>query len=284
MLHFSMFTNHDIARYYDLSEGHYRVFWNLNKSRSLHYGYWDASTRNFHEALLNINRVLANKTGIKEGERVLDAGCGVGGSALWLAKERRCAVTGISLNKAQVEKAILSAKKANLSKVYFEQKDYLDTDYPSASFDVVWAIESVCYANDKGLFLAEAHRLLKEGGRLIVADFFKAKNLQGKAAEQMKKFTNSWAINDFAVLEEFEQQAREVGFRTVESEDISAAILPSAKKLNRAYFIGKPAAILYRLLRGKPTSLAANNVESARLQYTTLKKNWWQYCTVLAIK
>lgn len=279
-----MFTNHDIARYYDLSERHYRLFWNLDKSRSLHYGYWDASTRNFHEALININRVLADKANIKEGEKVLDAGCGVGGSALWLARNRKCFVRGISLNKTQVEKAILSAKGANVRNVHFEQKDYLNTDYPPSSFDVIWGIESVCYANDKRVFLAEAFRLLKDNGRVIIADFFKAKDLEGHAAEQMKKFTSSWAINDFAVLEEFQQQAREVGFRTVNSENITAAIMPSAKKLNRAYFIGKPAAVLYRLLRGKLTSLASNNVESARLQYTTLKKGWWQYCIVLAIK
>src|SRR5689334_15996501 len=115
-----MFTNHDIARYYDLSERHYRLFWNLDKSRSLHYGYWDSSTRNFHEALLNINRVLADKANIQEGERVLDAGCGVGGSALWLAKERKCLVTGISLNKTQIEKATASARDAKLNNVNFE--------------------------------------------------------------------------------------------------------------------------------------------------------------------
>jgi len=279
-----MFTNNDIARYYDLSERHYRLFWNLDKSRSLHYGYWDSSTRNFHEALLNINRVLAEKADIKKGEKVLDAGCGVGGSAIWLACERNCLVTGISLNNGQVEKARASAREANLNNVQFEQNDYLDTGYPPRSFDVIWGIESVCYAKDKKMFLREAFRLLKDNGRVIVADFFKTKNLQDHAAQQMKKFTSSWAINDFAVLEDFLQHAREVGFRTVESENITPAIMRSAKKLNRAYFVGKPAAVLYRLLRGKPTSLAANNVESARLQYTTLKKGWWQYCTVLALK
>lgn len=281
----SMFSNHDIARYYDLSEVHYRLFWNLDKSCSLHYGYWDVSTRNFHEALLNINRVLANKAMIGKDEKVLDAGCGVGGSALWLARERNCFVTGISLNEKQVQKASLAASKSGLSnRLHFEQKDYLNTGYPSASFDVIWAIESICYAYDKSLFLEEAFRLLKKGGRLIMADFFKADGLHGKAAEETKAFANSWAIDDFAVWEEFSRQAAETGFCSVESEDISKAILPSAKRLYRSYLIGKPAAVFYRLLHGKPTSLAANNVESARLQYKTLMQGWWQYGMVLAIK
>ncbi|MES3039121.1 MAG: LuxR C-terminal-related transcriptional regulator, partial [Bdellovibrionota bacterium] len=47
-------SNKEVARYYDLSEVHYRLFWNLQESKSLHYGYWDSSTKNFHQALLNI--------------------------------------------------------------------------------------------------------------------------------------------------------------------------------------------------------------------------------------
>src|SRR6266498_828234 len=174
-----MFTNEDISRYYDLSETHYRRVWDLDKSRSLHYGYWDKSVKNFHEALLNINKVLAEYAEIKGGEKVLDAGCGVGGSSLWLAKEKNCKVTGISLNEKQVYKANAFAKKYGLAdKVLFEQKDYTNTFFPANLFDVVWAIESVCYANDKTTFLKEAYRILKPGGRLIIADFFKMENLK----------------------------------------------------------------------------------------------------------
>ena len=130
-----MFTNEDISRYYDLSEAHYRKVWTLNKSRSLHSGYWDESVKSFHEALLNINKVLAGQAEIKEGEKILDAGCGVGGSSLWLAKEKNCQVTGISLNKRQIGKANASAKAFGLSgKLLFEQKDYTNTFYPSNLF------------------------------------------------------------------------------------------------------------------------------------------------------
>jgi SAM-dependent methyltransferase len=189
------------------------------------------------------------------------------------------------LNAKQVQKATLFAQEAGLSaKATFEQKDYLHTGYPSGSFDVIWAIESVCYADDKSLFLKEAFRLLKKGGRLVMADFFKTKDLYGYPAQMVKQFANSWAINDFAVWEEFEQQAFSAGFHSVESEDAGEAIMPSAKRLYRAYFLGKPAAILYRLFNGKPTNLAINNVESAYLQYVTLKKGWWKYRIVSAEK
>ena len=96
----------------------------LIKSRSLHYGYWDDSVKNFHEALLNLNKVLAEIAEIKEGENILDAGCGVGGSSLWLAKRKNCTVKGISLNKRQIDKAECIQQKNLIlhEKVSFEQK------------------------------------------------------------------------------------------------------------------------------------------------------------------
>ena len=280
-----MFTSNDIARYYDLSEVHYRLFWNLQQSRSLHYGYWDASTKNFHEALLNINKVLADMASIKEGDTVLDAGCGVGGSSLWLAGERNCCVTGISLNERQVRKATAYAKESGLSnQVKFEQKNYLHTGYPAETFDVVWAIESVCHANNKKEFLQEAFRVLKKGGRLVVADFFKANDLNKADGDAIKAWANGWAINDFDTRENFYRQSLEAGFSDVEIQDASEAIMPSAKRLYRSYFIGKPAAVIYRLFNKKVSSLASNNVETAYKQYKTLKRGLWKYGIVKAVK
>ncbi len=280
-----MFTNEDISRYYDLSETHYRRVWNLDKSRSLHYGYWDKSVKNFHEALLNINKVLAEHAAIKEGEKILDAGCGVGGSSLWLAQEKKCEVFGISLNNRQVEKANTFAKKFGLSgKVSFEQKDYTNTFYPPESFDVVWAIESVCYADDKSIFLKEAHRILKPGGRLIIADFFKSENLKSREAALVTQWAHGWAVNDFATIEEFDLKLRENGFRDIEIIDATDAIMPSAKKLYRSYFAGVIGARLYNLFKPNATALGKNNVYNAYLQYKTLKKGLWKYEIVKASK
>lgn len=167
------FSSKDIATYYDVSEDHYMYFWDLNQSHSLHYGYWDASTKTFREALANINTILADKAGIAPGDKVLDAGCGVGGSSIWLAKNKYAVVTGITLSQKQASRANAFAKQIGLEKhAVFEVQDYTNTTYDSESFDVVWAIESVCHAANKEDFIKEAYRLLKPGGQLILADFF----------------------------------------------------------------------------------------------------------------
>jgi cyclopropane fatty-acyl-phospholipid synthase-like methyltransferase len=280
-----MFTKEDISRYYDLSETHYRRVWKLDRSRSLHYGYWDDSVKNFHEALLNINKVLAEHADIKEGEKILDAGCGVGGSSVWLAKEKNCEVIGISLNERQVQKANAFAKKNGLdNQLLFEQKDYANTSYPSDSFDVVWAIESVCYADDKGMFLKEAHRVLKPGGRLIIADFFKKENLNSQNEDLVRQWANGWAINDFSTTEDFDFKLKTNHFRDIKIVDATKAIMPSAKKLYRSYFPGIIGATLYQLFKPNATSLGKNNVRNAWLQYKTLKKGLWKYQIVKAVK
>ena len=260
----TMFTKNDIARYYDLSEAHYRNIWNLDKSYSLHYGYWDDSIKNFHDALLNINKVLAETAKIKGGECILDAGCGVGGSSIWLAKEKNCVVTGISLNENQINKANALARKVGVTeKVLFEKKEYTCTSYPANSFDVVWAIETVCYADDKSEFLREAYRILKPRGRLIIADFFKKKDLDHVETDRFRKWAASWAINDFSTWEEFDEKLKENRFHDIAWENATDAIWPSAKKLYRSYFLGIVGAKLYQFFKPDATELGKNSVQSS---------------------
>jgi len=166
----------------------------------------------------------------------------------------------------------------------FEQKDYTNTFYPSNSFDVVWGIESVCYADDKGIFLKEAHRILKPGGRLIMADFFKTENLEKQDTALVQQWANGWAINDFATEEEFRFKLKENEFENIKMINATYAILPSAKKLYRSYFIGALGAKLYGIFRPGATALGKNNVHNAWLQYKTLRKGLWQYQIVKATK
>ena len=280
-----MFSKKDIVRYYDLSEIHYRLHWNLDKSRSLHYGYWDASTKNFHEALLNINKKIAGHAGITSTDTALDAGCGVGGSAIWMAKNIGCKVTGISLSERQITLATASAKKENIDHlVTFLQKDYTATGFADASFDVIWAIESVCYVKDKSEFLKEAFRILKKGGRLVVIDIFRKQEMDSKDADQMQRLSHGWAIEEHSTWEQFEEELIETGFSNIKTEDASQAIMPSVKRLYRAYFLGIIPSRIYRLFHPKVTALAKNNVDTAYLQYKTLKKHLWKYLIVSAEK
>lgn len=280
-----MFSQKDIARYYDLSESQYRFFWDLDKSLSLHYGYWDTTTKNFHEALLNINKVLSQKAKIVKEDIVLDAGCGIGGSSIWLAKNIGCSVTGISLSEKQVNKAnTLAAKEQVRHLAKFEYQDFNATSFPDETFDVIWAIESVCHAPDKSVFLKEAFRIMKKGGRLIIADFFKTGNINRKDAMQLRKWAHGWAVQDFSYRGEFNDQLQKAGFSSIIIEDATAAITPSAKKLYRSYYIGSMLGFFYRVTHPGHTSYGKNNIDAAYYQYKTLKKDLWKYLIFSAEK
>lgn len=97
--------NRRVARFY---EGALPGFFGPARdsaSAAIHLGFWDGGTRDYREAAINANRVLASKVALRPGERVLDAGCGAGGSAVWLARELGARVVGVNLSPGQIHRA-----------------------------------------------------------------------------------------------------------------------------------------------------------------------------------
>src|SRR5262245_54084685 len=187
-----------IVAYYDQTWIDFRMLWINRDNLALHYGYHDTTTRSHADALMRLNQVLAERVAIQPGERVLDAGCGVGGSSMWLAAQRGAEVVGITLSERQVVRAgRLAAQRALSDRVRFEQADYTHTPFPDGSFDVVWAIESVCHAPDKPAFYQEAARLLRPGGRLVMADFVRTRRPLDPAGERLlHEWLDGWAVPD----------------------------------------------------------------------------------------
>lgn len=279
------FSSKDIASYYDVSEDHYMYFWDLNQSHALHYGYWDSSTKTFREALANTNKILSEQAGITAGMRVLDAGCGIGGSSIWLAKNKQARVTGITLSAKQAARANAYVQENELADMaQFLVQDFTRTDFDDASFDVVWAIESVCHANRKEDFIKEAYRVLKPGGKLIMADFFIVKEASAGDQQQLNAWAHGWAVPFFEKKSIFFEMLTHSGFHAVQMKDCTEHIKRSAKRLYYAFFPGWVLSKMYNLTHKNTTEFSKNNVYTAYYQYKTLKKGLWEYCIVHAVK
>jgi ubiquinone/menaquinone biosynthesis C-methylase UbiE len=131
----------------------------------LSYWYGENDETPFVEAAERITRKVADALGLRAGDRVLDAGCGPGATAILMAKETGASFTGVSISKYEVAEAERRAKEAGLADLLkFEQGDYMALPYEDGSFDAVVAIESLLCAPDLGHVLREFHRLLRPGG------------------------------------------------------------------------------------------------------------------------
>jgi cyclopropane fatty-acyl-phospholipid synthase-like methyltransferase len=215
------FDPKDVAHYYDVNTRVYRLLWYGRKSLGIHHGYYDSDITNQEDAIIRTNETMAKVAGIKQDDKVLDAGCGVGGSSIWLAKNIGAQVIGITISNNQIKKAYKYAKEEGvLGKVEFLNRDFNKTEFPDETFDVVWGIESLCYALDKQKLLNELYRILKPGGRLVVSDGF---ILKEKMTPDEQAIIDEWAhgyrVESFATVEEYKKYLDKAGFKNIKIFD-----------------------------------------------------------------
>jgi tocopherol O-methyltransferase len=267
-----------VQQYYQECHVDYRIVWRSLDTLSIHYGYFDAVHNEHGLAVENMNREMLRRTSITAADRVLDAGCGIGGSSFWLASQTGAKVTGINIQPLHLEVARAECAARGLEQlVHFEERNYCGTGLPSESFDVVWALESICHSDDKTKFLVEAYRLLRPGGRLIVGDFVQFRqNLDAKHDRKMKIWLDGWAIPHLAGFEQFRDWIRDTGFKQVSAENITPNVLRSARRLYKASLIALPlSGIATRL--GFRTPRQTANVRASYYQYKTIMAGDWGY-------
>jgi tocopherol O-methyltransferase len=274
-----------IVGYYDETWLDYRILW-LNKDNlAVHFGYTDDSTRSHTDALKNMNRVLADRVQIQPGERVLDAGCGVGGSSLWLATERGAEVVGITLAARQAAMARSNALRRGVTdRVQFQVADFTATPFPDASFDVVWAVESMCHAPRKAAFYREAARLLRPGGRVVVADFVRAaRPLDSTGERLLHEWLDGWAVPDIDTPGEHLEHLASAGFAEPRLDDVTTHTRPSLRRLYRMAYWTYPLALLGRVT-GVRSDVQHGNVIASIRQYQALHRDAWFYSILSATK
>ena len=265
-----------VQEYYNQTWLDYRGFWLNPDNRAIHFGYWDDQTRSHADSLINMNRQMAARLDLRAGQRILDAGCGVGGSAMWLAQAYAVEVIGINIVPDHVARAARYAAERGLAdQVHFEQQDFHHTTFPEASFDVVWAQESVVHSPDKRAFLAEAFRLLKPGGRLIMLEYFRGGRPRDEPDEKLlQSWETGWAMPDLSTRDEYIQWAHACGFEDLQLDDIEDRVRPSHRRLYRiAMTVYWLESLLHRL--GVRSEAQHGNIRGARDQWRALQRSLW---------
>lgn len=274
----------NIIKFFNETQKDIELFWGTNRNYSIHYGYHDKDHKGHDKALKNMNRTLAGIANITPDDTILDAGCGIGGSAIYIAKNIGSKVTGININKNQIEKAKILAKKNNVQdRTEFYVKDFTDTRLPNNSFDVIWAIESAIFAENKTDFLKESKRILKPDGRMIIADIYEKENITSEQKKVLDKWLNGWTSPPITTLPKFKKDLEKEGFKNIEIKDITKNITPSSRRMYLGSILTYPIYKLLELVNLK-TSAQVKNIASAYHQYKALKKGLWKYIIFYAQK
>jgi MPBQ/MSBQ methyltransferase len=164
---------------------------------------------------------------------LLDLGCGLGATLRSFARRLPGAhLLGITRVPWQVEQASELNRAAGCGeRVRVVEGDYENTILPGSSFDGAYALESSCHAHgaDKGALLAEVHRLLRPGGRLVVADGFLAGAQFAGALQRRiyRKLCECWVIEQLADLHLFTVRLEQLGFTGIAVEPLQWRVAPS---------------------------------------------------------
>lgn len=275
-----------IKKYYSDTQFEYKLVWNWRSKHTpaLHFGYYDEKATNHHRAVIRANEVLAEMGNIQQGTRIIDAGCGLGHSTLWLAEHFNAHVTGITIVPKQVETMRKFIAKNGISNVDFLETSYFNMPFENDSVDVVWAIEAVCHANDKLQFYKEAYRVLKPGGKLLIGENLRtARPLEIKKEKLLKEIFHSWAIPDLDTFEEHRSHAKKAGFRTFKNNDVTANMMISYRNLEemcRRWALLSKLLYSFRII----SKVRRNNMLGSLKQYDAIQQKVFTYNHLLAEK
>jgi MPBQ/MSBQ methyltransferase len=203
---------------------------------NMHFGFfrWGMNPLSREAMLEQMNQEIMHRLHLtsKPTARVLDMGCGLGATLRSFARRLPDAdLNGITLVPWQLEQGCqLNRSCPEGNSITLTLGDYEHTTEPFASFDAVYALESSCYAHgaDKSAFLHEAYRLLRPGGRIVVADgFLGPGKLRGPQKSLYRKLCDCWVIDTLGEVDKFTRELERLGFSDIVVEKMQSRVTPS---------------------------------------------------------
>lgn len=221
-----------IANFYDQSSQLWEAIW----GEHMHHGYYGRDGKDKidrRQAQIDLIEELLIYAQVSNAENILDVGCGIGGSTLYLAQKFNCNATGITLSPVQVTRATERATEANLSnQVQFIRANALEMPFEDNTFDLVWTLESGEHMPDKKKFLQECYRVLKPDGKLIMATWCHrstdspAEALTDEEKRHLQKIYQVYCLPYVISIPEYQQIVDNCGFKNIKVDDWSMAVAP----------------------------------------------------------
>jgi cyclopropane fatty-acyl-phospholipid synthase-like methyltransferase len=208
-----------------------------------------------HEDPAASSRLLAARAGVRDGDRILDAGCGVGGPAVAIAAAHpHVRIDGVTISPVQVELGRHVIEDAGLAKrVTIARADYHHLPFADATFDCVLFLESCGYSPDRRALFAEAARVVRPGGQIYVKDVFaRPPPLGPTEQETLLAFDDLWGLASSPTIPDVTAAFAAAGCEVLaageladvgNSRFIAAMVEPDPKTILRLNELGRAFAL-----------------------------------------
>jgi tocopherol O-methyltransferase len=201
-----------IKALYDVISPYFATLW----GEHLHHGYWIRGDETKETALNQLVERLARIANIRPGSKILDVGCGMGGSSIYLARNYQANATGITISPIQVAMANeLSAKQNVNAKFLLMDAEAMNFN---ERFDVVWSVESISHYQNKEAFFASAAQLLNPDGTIAVIDWFRKENLDQADYARFIRPIEKGMLAELETMNDYEKHIEANGLKITHTE------------------------------------------------------------------
>ena len=260
-------TNHklEISEHYDFLLPFYRLVW----GEHIHHGLFLRGDESPKQAQEQMIAHCAERAGMAHSASVLDVGCGLGATAIYLAQRMGCRVRGITISPRQAQRARKNAERAGIAQqVEIICGDAEAMDFPAATYDVVWTMESSEHFADKAAYFRKAARALKPGGTLVLAAW-----TGDSGTERVRKVARWGLCTGIQTAQQYAEQIAAAGLELRAQEDLTTQVMKTWEIcVRRARWLWPVKQLLPRRHRefadGMRTILEA--YRSGELSYTTI--------------
>ncbi|ESW03476.1 hypothetical protein PHAVU_011G017200 [Phaseolus vulgaris] len=227
-----------IAEFYDESSSLWENIWGDH----MHHGFYDpdstvsvsdhraAQIRMIEESL---RFASVSEERAKWPKRIVDVGCGIGGSSRYLAEKFGASSVGITLSPVQARRAnALAAAQGLTHKVSFQVGDALEQPFPDGKFDLVWSMESGEHMPDKTKFVGELARVAAPGGTIIIVTWCHRdlgpdeQSLQPWEQDLLKKICDAYYLPAWCSAADYVKLLQSLSLQDIKSEDWSSFVAP----------------------------------------------------------
>lgn len=205
-------------------------------------GYYVPANRTDHkQAQIDLIDEVLKWAHVDSARKIVDVGCGIGGSSRHIARKFDATAQGITLSPYQAQRGNELAVDQGLKEsCSFQVADALDMPFPDNSFDLVWSLESGEHMPDKKKFVNELFRVAEPGGRIIVVTWCHRDLAEGETEltkselRLLRRINRAYYLPQWCSVQDYVDLMTEKGATDIQEEDWSYIIAPFWKAVIRS--------------------------------------------------